>query len=58
MAVFTYTARSATGDIMSGEVLYLNGATLDWEKTLLRQGFKFLNPNEKSNCGCGTSFTV
>jgi iron-sulfur cluster assembly protein len=39
-------------------LLYLNGATLEWEKTLLRQGFKFLNPNEKSNCGCGTSFTV
>jgi iron-sulfur cluster assembly protein len=39
-------------------LLYLNGATLDWEKTLMRQGFKFLNPNEKSNCGCGTSFTV
>ncbi len=39
-------------------LLYLNGATLDWEKTLMRQGFKFLNPNEKSSCGCGTSFTV
>jgi iron-sulfur cluster assembly protein len=39
-------------------LLYLNGATLDWEKTLMRQGFKFINPNEKSNCGCGTSFTV
>jgi iron-sulfur cluster assembly protein len=39
-------------------LLYLNGATLDWEKTLLRQGFKFINPNEKSSCGCGTSFTV
>ena len=39
-------------------LLYLNGSTLDWEKTLMRQGFKFVNPNEKSNCGCGTSFTV
>ncbi len=39
-------------------LLYLNGATLDWEKTLMRQGFKFINPNEKSSCGCGTSFTV
>jgi len=39
-------------------LLYLNGATFDWEKTLMRQGFKFINPNEKSNCGCGTSFTV
>src|SRR3954447_12355533 len=39
-------------------LLYLNGSTLEWEKTLMRQGFKFVNPNEKSNCGCGTSFTV
>jgi iron-sulfur cluster assembly protein len=39
-------------------LLYLNGATLEWEKILLRQGFKFVNPNEKANCGCGTSFTV
>lgn len=37
---------------------YLNGATLEWEKTLIRQGFKFINPNEKSSCGCGHSFTV
>lgn len=39
-------------------VLYLNGSTLDWEKTLMRNGFKFVNPNEKSTCGCGSSFTV
>ena len=39
-------------------LLYLNGSTLEWEKTLMRQGFKFVNPNEKSNCGCGTSYTV
>lgn len=39
-------------------ILYLNGCTLDWEKTLIRQGFKFINPNEKSSCGCGESFSV
>ena len=39
-------------------LLYLNGSTFEWEKTLMRQGFKFINPNEKSSCGCGTSFTV
>ena len=39
-------------------IVYLNGAILDWEKTLLKQGFKFINPNEKSSCGCGHSFTV
>ena len=39
-------------------ILYLNGSTLDWEKTLLKQGFKFANPNEKSSCGCGESFST
>jgi iron-sulfur cluster assembly protein len=39
-------------------LLYLNGSELVWEQTLMRQGFKFANPNEKSSCGCGSSFTV
>lgn len=42
----------------SKSILYLNGATLDWESTMMNRGFKFLNPNEKSSCGCGHSFTV
>jgi len=37
---------------------YLDGCVLDWEKTLIAQGFKFVNPNESSRCGCGSSFTV
>lgn len=39
-------------------LLYLGGTVLDWEQTLMHQGFKFVNPNEKSGCGCGTSFSV
>ena len=39
-------------------IIYLNGSTLDWEKTLMNHGFKFVNPNEKFSCGCGHSFTV
>ena len=39
-------------------LLYLNGAELDWEQTLMQQGFKFKNPNEKTGCGCGHSFGV
>ena len=37
---------------------YLSGITLDWESTLMKQGFKIVNPNEKSKCGCGHSFSV
>lgn len=39
-------------------LIYLNGCTLDWEQTLIYRGFKFINPNEKSKCGCGHSFSV
>ena len=39
-------------------LLFLNGTELEWEQSLMAQGFKFKNPNEKSNCGCGHSFTV
>ncbi len=39
-------------------LIYLAGSALDYEKTLMFQGFKFKNPNEASSCGCGHSFTV
>jgi iron-sulfur cluster assembly protein len=39
-------------------LIYLAGSTLDYEKTLMFQGFKFRNPNEAASCGCGHSFTV
>lgn len=37
---------------------YLKGTTLEYEETLIRQGFVFQNPNASRSCGCGTSFTV
>lgn len=39
-------------------LVYLNGATLEWEETLMRRGFRWSNPQEKTKCGCGHSFTV
>lgn len=39
-------------------LLYLNGTTLEYEETLIRQGFLFQNPNATRNCGCGSSFTA
>jgi iron-sulfur cluster assembly protein len=38
--------------------LYLNGMELDYFDHLTQRGFTFNNPNAKSSCGCGTSFTV
>jgi iron-sulfur cluster assembly protein len=37
--------------------IYLHGMTLDYEETLVRQGFNFINPNSTRSCGCGSSFT-
>ena len=39
-------------------LVYLRGAVLDYEVKLMQHGFKFVNPNEKSSCGCGESFTI
>jgi iron-sulfur cluster assembly protein len=39
-------------------LLYLNGTVLEYEETLMRQGFVFQNPNAARNCGCGSSFTA
>ena len=36
----------------------LDGTTLDYDMSLLSRGFVFQNPNAKSTCGCGVSFTV
>jgi iron-sulfur cluster assembly protein len=38
--------------------VYLKGLTLDYEETLIRQGFNFINPNATRSCGCGTSFST
>jgi iron-sulfur cluster assembly protein len=36
----------------------LNGMTLDYEETLMQQGFAFRNPNSSKSCGCGSSFSA
>jgi iron-sulfur cluster assembly protein len=38
--------------------LYLAGMVLDYEETLMRRGFNFINPNSQKSCGCGTSFSA
>ena len=37
---------------------FINGTTLDYDTSLVSKGFIFNNPNAKSTCGCGTSFSV
>lgn len=38
--------------------MYLDGCTVDYVETLEQSGFKFINPNVKTTCGCGQSFGV
>jgi iron-sulfur cluster assembly protein len=38
--------------------LYLSGMTLDYEETLMRQAFNFINPHSTKSCGCGSSFST
>ncbi|NBV88463.1 MAG: iron-sulfur cluster assembly protein IscA [Betaproteobacteria bacterium] len=37
---------------------YLDGTELDFGREGLNEGFRFNNPNVKSECGCGESFQV
>jgi len=37
---------------------YLDGTEIDYVESLHGAGFKFGNPNVKSTCGCGSSFSV
>lgn len=38
--------------------IYLLGMEIDWVDGLNNRGFMFNNPNAKSTCGCGTSFSA
>jgi iron-sulfur cluster assembly accessory protein len=37
---------------------HLDGTELDFVDTMLGRGFTFTNPNAKSSCGCGSSFST
>jgi iron-sulfur cluster assembly accessory protein len=37
---------------------YLEGAEVDYKEDLMGGGFAIKNPNAKSSCGCGHSFTT
>lgn len=43
-------------DLMSTQ--YLKGTMVDYVKSDTAAGFKFENPNAKSSCGCGSSFSA
>ena len=39
-------------------LVYLSGTHIDYVKEGLNEGFKFTNPNQSGQCGCGETFNV
>ena len=37
---------------------FLAGTVIEWKQTLMQSGFDLRNPNVKTSCGCGESFSV
>lgn len=44
--------------IDSQSIQFLNGTTVDYHESLQGAGFAIKNPNAKSTCGCGSSFSA
>jgi iron-sulfur cluster assembly protein len=38
--------------------MYLGGVQVDYHDELTRSGFSVTNPNAKTTCGCGSSFSM
>src|SRR5579863_7455012 len=54
----TYSFSDLKVFVDKASLLYLDGAEVDFVETLEGSGFKFKNPNVKSTCGCGSSFSA
>ncbi len=54
----TYDFNGLRVFIDEASLLYLEGARVDYVETMEGSGFKFENPNVKSTCGCGSSFSA
>jgi len=54
----TYNYEGLKIFVDQASLLYLDGAEVDYVETLEGSGFKFNNPQVKSTCGCGSSFSA
>ncbi len=53
-----FTSGGVTVLVDPKSLAYVDGMELDYTREGLNEGFKFKNPNVKSECGCGESFGV
>ena len=54
----TYKSDGFNVFVDQASLLYLDGVEIDYVDSLESSGFKFNNPNVKSTCGCGSSFSA
>jgi iron-sulfur cluster assembly protein len=54
----TFESHGVTVVIDPKSLPYIDGTELDYTKEGLNEGFRFINPNVKDECGCGESFNV
>ncbi len=54
----TYRFEDLKVFIDQASLLYLDGVEVDYVESMDGSGFKFNNPNVKSTCGCGSSFSA
>ena len=54
----TYSYDGLKVFVDQASLLYLEGCEVDYVETMEGAGFKFNNPNVKSTCGCGSSFSA
>jgi iron-sulfur cluster assembly protein len=54
----TYDFSGLNVFIDQASLLYLDGVSVDYVESMEGSGFKFNNPNVKSTCGCGSSFSA
>ncbi len=55
---FEYKLRDIAVIVDQMSLMYLVGTEIDYVEGLMGAGFKFNNPNVKTTCGCGSSFSV
>ena len=54
----TYDSDGFKVFVDQASLLYLDGVEVDFVDAIEGSGFKFNNPQVKSTCGCGSSFSV
>ena len=55
---FTFQVSGISVFVDPMSVHYLKGVQIDYVETAYAAGFSFSNPNAKTTCGCGSSFSA